>query len=184
MVERLVRNQQVRGSNPLSSIVAILWGAAPALLLFSCGNPPEPSEILSFPEEFDISRTRGHITRQWGEPEIIEVEEAPDQFDGQAADVRYRLTYDGIEFLVYDPAASDRELLLSTVVYSSDFALDDGLQVGLTRERVHELMGPPDLVVGDAELYTGDLAAPPTLSVEVAYSGDRVDHFAVYPDIP
>ena len=188
MVERLVRNQQVRGSNPLSSIVLVFrlvfLSAALAALLFSCGNPPEPSEILSFPEEFDISRTRDHIIRQWGEPESVDVEEVPDEFDGQASDVRYTLNYDGIEFLVYDPAASDGELLLSTLVYSTDYALDDGLQVGLRRDRVHELMGPPDLVVDETELYTGNLSQPPSLSIEVSYSGDRVDHFAVYPDIP
>lgn len=80
--------------------------------------------------------------------------------------------YRGLEVTVYDVANDPTEMMQSLTVVDSTYETEEGLRVGLPRERIRALLGTPDQVEGDTLTYR--LGTPAPNHLQVSFRNDHV----------
>jgi hypothetical protein len=114
------------------------------------------------------------LVQQLGRPQRVETETVANQYVEDQTDTLRTLVYGGIEAIVYDVANESKSFLVRLSLSTARYTTPNGLRVGLKKERVIELLGPPtrhDTSAG--ELVYQETTPKPT-SMLIQLRDDRV----------
>lgn len=156
-----------------------LFRVVPVLTLLTLGptavarvQAVGPTDIVAVDEFIDaprtlFGRTAGAVRRALGAPTLVGVRSMPAARTGHLEGV-LELTYPGVVFAVdAGPGALRR-----VEVTEARWALPRGLNVGVSRRRVEDVLGEPQLTTDVSALYLYSDAYPDT--VEFFYRDGRV----------
>lgn len=144
----------------------------------------DDSLIFEYPEDFSAETDEQDIRDRWGEPESVDEVEIEGTESEAGTDRRQTLNYDGLQFIFYNSAQRDFEILAATVLQSDRYAVDLGLQVGMSQEAVEETLGQPDFVQDNAHVFSYGESPTDRLNIELIMEDDRVREIAISPEIP
>ncbi|HUX52245.1 MAG TPA: hypothetical protein VMW73_15735 [Spirochaetia bacterium] len=139
---------------------------------------------FSYPHDFLITTTRAELIRKWGKPDSVVSENVASAYNKNTTDERYKLEYKGFFFLLYYSKAKDQELLVATTITSPDYAVSDGLRVGMYKSVMLAKLGQPTFVEKDTFVYAAGLSSTDHMNKELVMSGDTVSRIVIYPEIP
>lgn len=144
----------------------------------------EPSNVFSYPADFDIEITEDAAVERFGEPDQIEEVEIPGtEVDGRP-DIRRIYHYDGLELIFYDAAREDFHILAATVLKSGDYAIDIGLRVGMGLGVARDVLGEPDFVQDESHVFSYGNSPSARMNIELVVRDDIVTEIAVAPELP
>ncbi len=111
------------------------------------GRSGPPSDVVS-PLIRKALQSNGSVSyralvRQLGAPRRVETEPVANQYVRDQVDTLRTLVYGGIEALVYDVTNESKTFLVRLSLSAARYASPKGLRVGLTKQRVIDLLGPP-----------------------------------------
>jgi len=160
--------------------------SGPSLGMYN-GKPLESIPIIatfSYPHDFLITTSRAELIQKWGEPDSVVSENVASAYNKNTTDIRHRLEYKGFFFLLYYSKAKDQELLVATTITSPDYAVSDGLRVGMYKSVMLAKLGQPTFVEKNTYVYAAGLSSTDHMNKEMVISGDTVSRIVIYPEIP
>lgn len=109
------------------------------------------------------------LTQRLGTPRRVQTEPIANQYVRDQVDTLRTLVYNGVEALVYDVTRDAKEFLVRLSLLDARYATPEGLRVGLSEERVIEMIGPPTRRddTGRKLIYQEREASPTSLIVRI-----------------
>jgi len=83
------------------------------------------------------------LLRELGTPQRVETETVPNQYVRGQIDTLRTLVYSGIRATMYDVANESKTFLVRLTLSTARYTTPEGLRVGLSKQRVIDLLGPP-----------------------------------------
>ena len=100
---------------------------------------------------FKLGATRKEIIQNIGIPVNVESQTVKNRHQPDVMDTVYRLDFDGLTVNIYD--AAGKEIILYQKVSSSKYPVKYGLNVGVSKEKIREILGSPQEVHHDKVIY-------------------------------
>lgn len=122
----------------------------------------------------DGSVSHRTLVQQLGTPQRVETEPVANQYVRTQIDTLRTLIYGGIEALIYDVANESKAFLVRLSLSEARYMTPEGLRVGLTKQRVIDILGPPTRHnSSEGELIYQETPPKPT-SMLIHMRNDRV----------
>lgn len=158
------------------SLIVLLWMGCGENASESIDREKRPGVSLPSLVEAGIDRPPGtetlEVLDRLPSPLRIEKEPQENRHVPNQVDTLRTYYYRGLEFTVYDVAGDPKEIMKDITVVDSTYETEEGLRVGLSRDRVRSVLGPPDRIGGDTHVYR--LATPTPNHLHVTFSDNRV----------
>lgn len=108
-------------------------------------GPPSDgvSQLIKTALQTDGSVSYRTLIQRLGSPQRIQTEPIANQYVRNQVDTLRTLVYNGVEALIYDVASDAKTFLARLSLSDARYATPEGLRVGLSEERVIEMIGPP-----------------------------------------
>ncbi len=101
------------------------------------------SRLIQTALKSDGSLSYESLIQRLGAPQRVETAPVSNQYVEGQIDTLRTLVYAGVEALLYDVQDASKTILVRLSLSSTQYATPEGLRVGLSKERVLDLLGPP-----------------------------------------